>query len=96
MNNLGLTQEQVTGLLYEESVHDKNDNEIFDFVSKKFVSNDTEKSHVDYKITIKEVATGKYWQAVLGESPWYLQDKHNAEQTWVEVKPKEIKTINYE
>lgn len=96
MNNLGLTEEQVQDLMYEMDANDEGDNCICEFISKKFVSNDAEKSHVDYKIVVKQISTGKFFKAVLGESPWYMQSEHNASQTWTEVKPKETKTVEYE
>lgn len=96
MNNLGLTEEQVNDLLYENSVLDENEEESFQFISKKFYRNDTEKSHVDYTVVIKDCKSGKFYKAILGESPWYLQEESNANQEWTEVKPKRRVKTDYE
>lgn len=98
MNNLGLAEEEVSELFYGNNIFkDKECEKLkYKFVKKTFVYADSEKSAVDYLVTIQEVSTGDYFQARLGESPWYMQNEHNANQIWRKVNPKTKQEVEYE
>jgi hypothetical protein len=92
---LKFTSGQISEIMYEGGITDKKgENDLFTTISKTVVDRDQEKNSVELDVVIKEIATGKYYKATLGKSPWWKQDQHNAEQPWVEVKPKKVtKTI---
>lgn len=88
------TVEQVQSIMYEDGVFDKDDNMLFRTVDEDIVGTDQEKGSSKIEYVIEELATGKFYKATLGKSPWYKQDEHNAEQPWVEVKAKKTtKTV---
>lgn len=87
MNNLGLTEEQVSELLHENDIWDEEEeNIIYKFIDKKYTGHYTEKGRVDFIVTIENVETKKRYKAELSESPWYRQHEFNSEQTWEEIK----------
>jgi len=96
MNNLGLTQEQVSELLCGLDVYkDENDEKpLFEFVDKKPISFDVEKSSGTYKVIIEETATGIKYFAMLGESQWYMQNEANADVEWQMVSARKSKSTN--
>lgn len=82
-NGLKFTESEIGFIMHEGGVWGGDDEIIFETVSEKIIDFDTEKSSANVKYTIKEVATGKKYTAVLGQSPWYLQGEHNAKQIWM-------------
>lgn len=92
---LKFTRDEVSSIMYEDGISDEEGNEIYITVEEDIVSSDTEKGSIEIEYVIKEVATGKFYKATLGKSPWYKQGEHNAKQTWTEVKAKKTTKITY-
>ena len=89
-----LTEEQVNQILYEDCVYDGG-NELYEVVHWKITDNDSEKNSVRKEFVICENATGKFFKASLGESPWNGQSAANAKEEWEEVKQKKVTKITY-
>jgi len=95
------TERQTMDIMYEGGVWseptEENENGIqtFETIQEEIISTDSEKGSSDHYYVIEEVATGKYFSATLGQSPWCDQDRVNAEANWREVKRKEVTTIVY-
>jgi hypothetical protein len=89
MNNLGLTIEQVSDLFYEEDVYADSERKelLFEFIDKKPIDFDTEKSSATYLVTILDAKSGIKYQATLAQSQWYKQSEANAEENWEVVTP---------
>lgn len=89
------TSDEILAIMYEGGIYDEEgENEVYTTVQEDIISKDTEKGSVEIEYVIQEVATGKFFKAILGESPWYKQQEHNAAQPWNEVKAKKTtKTV---
>jgi hypothetical protein len=92
---LKFTEEQISSIMNEDGVYDKDENLVFETISKEVTGTDQEKGRVEYEYVIKEIPTGKFYSASLSTSPWWKQDEANAEEEWREVKPKTIKKTVY-
>jgi hypothetical protein len=92
---LKFTEEQISSLMCEDVAYDKDENLIFQTVSKEVTGTDQEKGRVEYEVVIQEISTGKFYSASLATSPWWKQDEVNAKEEWHEVKPKTIKKTVY-
>jgi hypothetical protein len=97
-NNLGLSEEQVSEILYGSDVYTEDDQEtlLFEHISDRIVDSDQEKGSTTHEIVIKGVATGKYFKSQLRRSPWIHQDEENARAKWIEVLPKQKTITEYE
>lgn len=100
-NNLGLCGEQIYNAIIGEDIYGdpgtpEEDKILFEWVDDRILSSDQEKSSTTRQVVIKEVATGKYYKATLGESPWRGQEEANEKEEWKEVFPKETVIITYE
>ena len=89
---LKFTQDEVSSIMYEDGIYDEEGELLFLTIEEDIVSRDSEKNSIQIDYVIQEVATGKFYSATLGKSPWIGQEKANAEESWVEVKAKK-KTI---
>lgn len=90
-NNIGLTEEDVSTLLYDTSIYDADDNEIWIRTSNRILGVDHEKNSSEHSVTIQNVATGKKYKAVLGQSQWWKQSEENFKVEWEEVIPRKKK-----
>lgn len=95
------TERQIEEIMYDGATYiggDRDDPnaEVYTTMEKKIISNDSEKNSVERRFVIKEKSTGKFFSAVLGESPWYQQMKYNAKQPWKEVFAKKVTITKYE
>lgn len=95
MSKIKFTKKEISSIMCEDGVYDKNENLMFETVSKEVTDTDQEKGRVEYEVVIQEISTGKFYAASLAESPWWKQDEANAKEEWHEVKPKTIKKTVY-
>lgn len=97
METRTFTEEQISSIMYDNGIYDEEtgNETIYEIVSQETVSFDQEKNHLSVEYVIHEIATGKYFKATLGQSPWYLQSEYNAKEIWEEVTPKKITTVTY-
>lgn len=97
METRTFTEEQVSSIIAFNGIFDEEtgNEALYEIVSEETVSFDQEKNHLSVEYVILENATGKYFKATLGQSPWYLQSEYNAKEVWKEVTPKETTTITY-
>ena len=100
MNNLNLSEEQVMHAMLGDDVYGDpgtpdEDDVLFERVAEKVMSIDLEKASIHKDVIIKEVATGKFFRAQLGESLWHGQNEHNHQQQWREVEPTEVTITEY-
>ena len=96
MNNLKINKDDITCILFGESVYDSLDNEIFKWITETIKYTDIERGSIDKDVIIQEVLTGKYYKARLTESKWIHQKDQNWRAKWVQVFPKEKTIIVYE
>lgn len=88
-----LTKDEVWAIMYEgEAWDDETDEHLYSLIDTEVIRTNQEKSSADRRYIIKDEKTDKFYSAVLGESPWCDQAKHNASVEWKEVTPK-TKTI---
>ncbi len=96
METRTFTEEQIRSIMYEEGIYDtKNEIKLYTIVSEKIIDSDQSKNSTQHEYVIKEISSGKYFKAVLGDSPWIKQDMVNAKQIWHEVKPTTRTIIEY-
>lgn len=80
---MNIKEEDYNSLIYEEGIWAENDIQLIEVVNKEFQYADLGKCYINWKITIHEIATGKYYQAILMENEY-----HNSKNVeWIEVFP---------
>jgi hypothetical protein len=89
------TLEQTKEILYEDGIYTENGDPVFTVVSEEIVGTDQDKNHIDKEVVVKEHSTGKFYKAVIGESPWYKQMEHNSTKEWIEVRPYTVTITKY-
>ena len=75
--------------------YNEDGDEIFSVVKHKITDVDQEKSSSQIEVAIKENASGRFFKATLGESPWWKQGQVNAGQKWSEVFKKTKKVVTF-
>lgn len=89
------TEEELIYIMFEKGLYNNENECLFETVYQEVTDTDQEHASVQRDYVIKETATGKFYKASLGESPWIDQDRVNAQVEWTEVFPYQETVTKY-
>lgn len=88
-------EDEINQILYDGGLYDVDGNCEFEVIKNEIIKFNKEKSSCEKEIVIKELSSGKLYEATLNDSQWIGQDEYNIMQKWFEVENLEMLTCKY-